>query len=159
MYSLNQFYFGMKFSKQYLNCLYFRWIRINQHLNLFGSLFFHKLNHQFLIWYEQEYYFSSQLIYYQLLNFFGQMNQYFHFWSFRSEVCSWSLSKFSNAIESSWRNPLIGFLSLIFESFNANNKIINLVVGLFHDVNVLLNILACLNFCFFYINFQSFLYN
>ena len=136
-----------------MNCLYFWWIRTIQHLNLFGSLFFHKLNHQFLIWYEQEYYLGSKLIYCQLLNFFGQINQYFHSWSFRSEVCLWSLSKFSNAIESSWRNPLKRFLSLIFESFHVNNKMINLFVGLFCDVNALLNILlTCLSVCFFYIN-------
>ena len=48
-------------------------------------------------------------------DFFWQINQYFLLLSFRSEVCSFSLSKFSNAIKSSWRNPLIGFFSLIFE--------------------------------------------
>ena len=30
--------FEMKFSKKYLNCLYFRRIQINPHLNVFGSL-------------------------------------------------------------------------------------------------------------------------
>ena len=55
-------------------------------------------------------------------DFFWINKSIFSLAEFWSEFYSYSSSKFFNAIESNWRNPLIGFLSLVFESFHIMIK-------------------------------------
>ena len=61
--------FGMNFSKQYLNCLYFRRIQINPHLNFFGSLMHLVNSSNYIVKYRISYFFRVTNILWLILEY------------------------------------------------------------------------------------------
>ena len=90
--------------------------------------------------------FGSQLIYCQLLIFFGWINQYFSCGVFGPRFVRILHQKFFNAIKSSWKNPINWIFVLNFWIISYYDKTTNIFVCLFCIVNTLFNILLiCLN--------------